>query len=339
METVLLSSSDADLIKAAELIRSGEIVGIPTETVYGLAADARNPDAVMKIFKAKGRPADNPLIVHIADIIELEQIAHNIPDLAYKIAEKFWPGPLTIVLDKNDVIPDVTSGGLNTVGVRMPSNVIANKLIKLSGCQIAAPSANKSGYPSPTSAEHVINDMNGIIPAVVNGGDSLYGVESTVISFDDDKTIRILRPGFITRSDLLEVTENVIIDDAILHDISPDREAPSPGMKYKHYSPKANVVLVEGTLEEYCRYVNKHAGNNTYALIYDCDVDNMDITCQYETYGSSSREQAHNIFSKLRSLDEKGADNIIVRSPSKEGVGLAVYNRLLRSAGFEVISL
>ena len=166
-----------------------------------------------------------------------------------------------------------------------------------------------------------------------------YLYESTVISFDDDKTIRILRPGFITRSDLLEVTENVIIDDAILHDISPDREAPSPGMKYKHYSPKANVVLVEGTLEEYCRYVNKHAGNNTYALIYDCDVDNMDITCQYETYGSSSREQAHNIFSKLRSLDEKGADNIIVRSPSKEGVGLAVYNRLLRSAGFEVISL
>ena len=212
METLLLKNNIDDIRHAATLIRDGEVVGIPTETVYGLGADASNEEAVAKVFAAKGRPADNPLIVHLADFSDAVKYTSSIPALAYRLAERFCPGPLTMVMPKNERIPMVTSGGLDTVGIRVPSHPVMHSIIVQSGCAIAAPSANRSGYPSPTSAEHVMRDMDGRIAAVVDGGQSEFGVESTVISFDGEDAVRILRPGAVTREMLLEVCGEVVID-------------------------------------------------------------------------------------------------------------------------------
>ena len=231
METKLLSNSTADLQEAAHLLKEGNVVGIPTETVYGLAADARNPEAVRQIFAAKGRPADNPLIVHIAKLEELESVAVSVPELALKLAEKFWPGPLTMILPKHPSIPTITSGGLDTVGVRMPSHLVARKLIELSGVPIAAPSANISGYPSPTTAQHVMRDMHGKIAAVVDGGDCCVGVESTVIALEGEDSVRILRPGYVTKEMLETVVPHVTLDKAILHQLQEGQIVRSPGMK------------------------------------------------------------------------------------------------------------
>ena len=337
METILLDDSEADLLKAAEIIKNGGIVGIPTETVYGLGADASNPEAVSKIFTAKGRPADNPLIVHLADFSNAVMYTTYIPELAKKIAERFCPGPLTIVLPKNDRIPSITSGGLDTVGIRIPSHKTMHRIIELSGCPIAAPSANTSGLPSPTSADHVMDDMNGKINAVVDGGQSEFGVESTVISIENETSVRILRPGCITREMLLELCDDVIIDPAILHDLEAGQTAASPGMKYKHYSPSADVIMVEGSIEEFTEYVKKFNAPCVCSLIYD--EDRKYFPYRYMTYGSSSSEQAHWLFQRLRELDELGIKKVFVRAPSIDGVGLAVYNRLIRAAGFEVIKL
>lgn len=335
--TILLSDSQEDIKIAAELIKNGNVVGIPTETVYGLGADALNPWAVKKIFNAKGRPVDNPLIVHIYNIEQAEKMAHDIPEIFYILAEKFWPGPLTMIVPKNEIIPKETSGGLDTVGIRMPSHRVMRELIRIS-CPIAAPSANRSGYPSPTLADHVMQDMNGKISAVIDGGECSLGVESTVICFDNENTVRILRPGSVTVEMLSEFAENVIIDKAILNDIESDQKAPSPGMKYKHYSPKANVKIVEGSFEDYTKYVNSIKGNGVYCLIFNEDKPDK-LECEFLKYGSSCDEQAHSLFAKLRELDQLNAKEVFVRSPDKSGVGLAVYNRLLRAAGFEVIKV
>ncbi len=337
METILLNDSLEDLNKAAELIKNGEIVGIPTETVYGLGADASNEDAVRKIFAAKGRPADNPLIVHLADFNDAVKYTSHIPEIAYKLAGAFCPGPLTIILPKNDKIPSVTSGGLDTVGIRVPAHPVMRRIIELSGCPIAAPSANTSGYPSPTTAAHVMGDMNGKISAVVDGGQSEFGLESTVISIENENTVRILRPGCVTSEHLSKICENVIIDKAILKEVEAGETVSSPGMKYKHYSPQADIILLEGTIDAFTEYVGRNYGNNVYGLIFDTDADNFPY--RYLTYGSNDSQLAHNIFSKLRELDEMGAEKVFVRAPSKEGVGLAVYNRLIRAAGFEVIRI
>lgn len=338
METLLLKDSAEHLEKAALLIKNGEIVGIPTETVYGLGADASNEDAVRKIFAAKGRPADNPLIVHLSDFSEAEKYTSYIPELAYKLAERFCPGPFTIILPKNERIPLVTSGGLDTVGIRIPSHPVMNKIIKLSGCPIAAPSANTSGYPSPTTAQHVMYDMKGKISAVVDGGQSEFGVESTVITIENEETVRILRPGCVTAQQLSEICGNVIIDKAILNELSKGEKAASPGMKYKHYSPDADIVLVEAEIDRFIEYVGNHNESaNTYSLIFDGDKEKFPF--KYLTYGSNDLECAHNIFQKLRELDELGAEKVYVRAPSADGVGLAVYNRLIRAAGFEVIRI
>lgn len=333
--TVLLSDSENSIDSAAEMIKHGFVVGIPTETVYGLGADALNPEAVKKIFAAKGRPADNPLIVHIYGISQAEKLAHDIPELFYKLAEKFWPGPLTMIVPKNDIVPKETSGGLDTVGIRMPFHPVMRELIKKS-CPIAAPSANRSGYPSPTTAMHVLNDMNGKISAVIDGGESRFGVESTVISFDDENTVRILRPGSITEEMLSEYADRVIVDEAILNDLASGRSAPSPGMKYKHYSPEADVKIVEGNFESFAEYANKNISDGLYCLIFDSDNKNM-LKTKFMTYGADSVQQAHMLFSRLRELDDINAETVLVRAPHKDGVGLAVYNRLLRAAGFEVI--
>jgi len=337
METILLSDNEEQLSIAAGLIRKGEIVGIPTETVYGLGADASNEEAVKKVFAAKGRPADNPLIVHLADFSQAPEYTASIPDLAWKLAERFCPGPLTMVLPKNEKIPMITSGGLDTVGIRVPSHPVMHRIIELSGRPIAAPSANTSGYPSPTSAEHVMRDMNGRIAAVVDGGASEFGVESTVISIESEDRVRILRPGCVTREMLLELCGEVIIDHAILHELEAGQKAASPGMKYKHYSPKADIIMVEGSLRDFTEYAGRNMTSGTYCLIFDGDEE--DFPYRYLTYGRNSSEQAHWLFQRLRELDDIGAEKVYVRAPSPEGVGLAVYNRLIRAAGFEVIRI
>jgi L-threonylcarbamoyladenylate synthase len=338
MTTLLFNENNPkQLLQAAELIKNGEVVGMPTETVYGLAADACNPDAVARIFKAKGRPSDNPLIVHLADFSDAVNYTSYIPQLAYRIADKFSPGPITMIFPKNDKIPYITSGGLDTVGIRIPAHATARKLIELSCCPIAAPSANTSGYPSPTEASHVMLDMNGKIPAVIDGGKCQCGVESTVISFDDDNTVRILRPGFVTKEDLLTLGCEVIVDNAILNEVAEGEKVSSPGMKYTHYSPAAKVTLVEGDSESFSAFANKNKSEDTYFLIFDNDI--LDNDFNFLTYGSNSTQQAHNIFSCLRRLDELGAKKVYVRVPDKNGVGLAVYNRLIRAAGFEVIKI
>ncbi len=336
MNTVILNASDTDIALAASLINQGEVVGIPTETVYGLAADAFSESAVRKIFAAKMRPADNPLIVHISNFEMVNDIASEVPTLAYELADKFWPGPLTMIMPKSDRIPDVTSGGLDTVGIRFPSHPIAIALINACGKPLAAPSANLSGSPSPTNCARVYEDMCGRIPAIIDGGESDVGVESTVISFEDGG-VRILRPGKISAEDLLTVTDKVYIDKGVLAQLDADTVVKSPGMKYKHYSPKANIILIDSDVEAFKAYVSDNKCENTYCLLFDEQeaVDGVG----YLTYGNTADEQAHYLFERLREFDEMGAKTVYARCPSKDGVGLAVYNRILRSAGFNLIKL
>lgn len=335
-DTKIISSSEEDIAYAAKLINSGEIVGMPTETVYGLAADATNEAAVKKIFEAKGRPQDNPLIVHLADADMLGEYVHDVPDIAYRLAESFCPGPLTMVLPKKDSIPDITSAGLDTVGIRIPLHKTARAFIKACGKPVAAPSANLSGSPSPTSARHVYNDMKGRIPAVIDGGQCCVGVESTVVSFENGG-IRLLRPGYVSVEDLQTMGVPVFCDKGITKAVEQGERVLSPGMKYKHYSPKANVTIITGGLEAFTRYVAEHNGDKVYAMLYDSDAARYPY--KYMTYGDTSEEQAAQLFGVLRKADEIGAEQVYARCPSREGVGLAVYNRLLRSAGFEVIEL
>jgi L-threonylcarbamoyladenylate synthase len=334
--TEILLSNNNDINKAARLLIEGEVVGIPTETVYGLAADATNENAVKKIFEAKGRPQDNPLIVHLSELSELECYVKDIPFTAYQLAEKFWPGPLTMVLPKRDIIPDITSAGLDTVGIRIPAHKTAREIIKACGKPLAAPSANLSGSPSPTSAQHVFKDMIGRIPAVVDGGVCPVGVESTVVSFAKDG-VNLLRPGFISVSDLQTVVGNVYLAKGITEAVSNTERVLSPGMKYKHYSPKANVTIIDSSAEDFAKYFETNFSKNTYAMIFDDDKEF--IKTNYLVYGNTSEEQARNLFNVLRKFDDIGAKQVYARCPSLDGVGLAVYNRLLRAAGFEVIKL
>lgn len=334
METKVLKPTKENIKYCAELIKSGETVGMPTETVYGLAANAFNEAAVKKIFEAKKRPADNPLIVHIADLKMMKELTADISDTVLAACKKFWPGPLTVVLPKSDKIPLITSGGLDTVGIRLPSNEVARELIKVSGLPLAAPSANLSGSPSPTSAEHVFDDLNGRIPAILDGGKCSVGVESTVISFEGD-IIRLLRPGWISVDDLKTTASKVIIDNGVLEAVSNNTKARSPGMKYKHYSPRADVTLIDGSAEFFEKYVSEQNSEDTYALIFDGDNISKDI--KSIKYGGNSEQQAERIFAALREIDKIGAKKVFARCPSKDGVGLAVYNRMLRAAGFKVV--
>lgn len=335
--TEVLDNSFQSIQKAADWLKNGEVVGIPTETVYGLAANAFDENAVAKIFKAKGRPSDNPLIVHISAMDMLEELVKEVPILAVKCAEKFWPGPLTMIMSKTNRIPMITSGGLDTVGIRMPSHKTAKAIIDACGFPLAAPSANLSGSPSPTAAQHVFNDMCGRIPCIVDGGFSAVGVESTVISFENNG-IRLLRPGFISVDDLKEITENVLIDDGVLHMIDSNAVAASPGMKYKHYSPKADIIIIDSDTENYRKFVSQHSDDKTWCITFG-DEDVADVDLPHLSYGKTDAEQAHQLFDVLRKLDELGAEKAYARCPSKTGVGLAVYNRLLRAAAFQVIKI
>ena len=336
-ETKMLSADESSLNEAVRLLKGGEVVGIPTETVYGLGANALDEAAVRKIFAAKGRPADNPLIVHISEFEQIRPLVKEIPELAYKCAQEFWPGPLTMIMPKSDIIPEVTSGGLDSVGIRMPSHKTARAIIAKCGFPIAAPSANLSGSPSPTTAGHVFNDMNGRIPAIVDGGFSAVGVESTVISFEND-AIRILRPGFVSAEDLKAITENVIIDKGVVAQLENGAVARSPGMKYKHYAPKADITIIDGSLSAFRAYVSKHLTDDAVCMVFsEGDCKGMDV--KSICYGDTDEKQAHLLFDTLRELDIIGAKKVFARCPDKNGVGLAVYNRLLRAAAFQVVTL
>ena len=256
MQTLKLTNSKQDIETAGKLLKDGELVAIPTETVYGLAADALNGEAVANIFKAKGRPMDNPLIVHIADLSQVDDLVAFVPPVLEDLAKAFWPGPLTVILEKSDLIPDEVSAGLDTVAIRMPSHPVARAIIKAAGTPLAAPSANTSGMPSPTTAAHVLHDMDGKISAVVDGGPCEVGVESTVLTLCT-RVPRILRPGRVTPEDLFDVLGDVDVDDAVLGQLAEGAVAASPGMKYKHYSPKAEVYIVDGSAEGFAKYVNE----------------------------------------------------------------------------------
>lgn len=330
--TILTSDTE----EAAKYIKNGELAAFPTETVYGLGADALNPEAVAKIFEAKGRPSDNPLIVHLPDFAEVKNYAENIPDIAYKLAENFCPGPFTIILKKRSIIPDITSGGLDTAGFRIPANETARRFLKECNTPIAAPSANISGSPSPTTAAHVLADMNGKIPVIIDGGSCTVGVESTVITVEDD-TVNILRPGFVSAEDIRNAGFKVTVDKGVTEEVNKYETVLSPGMKYKHYSPAADVTIVDGSLDKFIEYAAEHSTKRSLCMIFDGDSKKFPLP--YISYGDSSEEQAQRLFICLREADRLSADKLFVRCPEKTGVGLAVYNRLLRSAAFKAVRL
>ena len=339
METKLINAVNPHAFEeAGQILRQGSLVAIPTETVYGLAADAYNGTAVAKIFQAKGRPQDNPLIVHIGDCSQLNPLVREMPEQASLLIDRFWPGPLTMILPKSAQVPNEVSAGLDTVAIRFPKHPVAQAVIQAAGTPLAAPSANTSGRPSPTTAQHVLEDLSGKIDAVLDGGTCQVGIESTVI----DITIyppRLLRPGAITWEQLRQVLGTVEIDPAVCNPLTKGQAASSPGMKYKHYAPQARLILLDGGYEQYCDYVRAHAAPHIAALCYQGEEQGLPV--EAVTYGAAHDEwgQARELFDALRKLDQRKFSLVYARCPKQEGVGLAVYNRLIRAAGFEVISL
>lgn len=334
MQTKILSTSEYDVALAGEIIAGGGLVAFPTETVYGLGANALNEEAVKKIYLAKGRPSDNPLIVHIAKKEDIYELVDEVTPKAKALIDAFFPAPLTIILKKSRLIGNVVSGGLDTVAVRMPKNEIARRLIEKSGCPIAAPSANTSGLPSPTRAKYVVDDMMGKIDAIIDGGDCEFGVESTVITLATDVPT-LLRPGAVTKEMIEDVIGEIYVAPAVLEGMAENEIAASPGMKYKHYSPKTRVVMVQGTKEQYENFVNSKT--DCGALCFDGD----DVKIPKITYGKESDEleQARELFEALRELDGFKVKKVYARAPGKDGVSMAVYNRLIRACGFDIIDL
>lgn len=334
MITQRLATDENGIKSAAEILKNGGIVAIPTETVYGLASSAYDENAIKAVFTAKGRPQDNPLIVHISDMEMLKQIACDIPKTAYTLAEKFWPGPLTMVLKRGNKVSECVSAGLNTVAVRMPSEKTAHAIIAESKLPLAAPSANVSGKPSPTTAQHVINDLNGKIDAVVMGDGCTVGVESTVITLVGDHPV-LLRPGAVTLEQLSEILPDITVDKAVLSELSAGQQAASPGMKYKHYSPETETVLVEG--DGFADFVNKK--QNALAVCFLEESEQIKIPKLIYGTRENPESFANKLFATLRDVDKMGVKTVYVHAPEKNGVGLAVYNRLIRAAAFKVIEL
>ncbi|MBQ3379165.1 MAG: threonylcarbamoyl-AMP synthase [Clostridia bacterium] len=330
------------VLKAADIIKRGGLVAMPTETVYGLAANAFDTAAVKKIFEAKGRPQDNPLIVHIADISMLDELCKDISDTARKIASAFWPGPLTVILKKRAVIPDIVTCGLDSVGVRFPSHKTAQALIRATGLPLAAPSANTSGRPSPTAASHVLMDMDGRIDAVLDGGECEIGVESTVLDLTGSVPV-ILRPGGVT----LEMIRTVS-PDAKAGDFnrvpSADERVLSPGMKYRHYAPKAPVTLITGSADDVFRYIEAHTENKTLGIMCFEEYEPLfrALTPFIHTYGrrGDMLSQSSHIFAALRAFDAEPARKIFVYADADtSGLGMAINNRLSKAAGFDIVTL
>lgn len=336
---------DKELIQeAGRLLKEGALVAFPTETVYGLGGDGLKEDAAARIYAAKGRPSDNPLILHIADIGALEVLAVDIPELAYRLAEKFWPGPLTMILKKSAVVPYATTGGLDTVAIRMPSDEIAKEIIRASGTYIAAPSANLSGRPSPTKAEHVVEDLSGRVEMIVDGGDSDIGLESSIIDLSGEVPM-ILRPGYITKEDFEQIVAEVEYDGAVLA-TKPQESvvAKAPGMKYRHYAPKGQITIVEGSTSAVVKKIN--------ALVAAQEKQGVRVAvlCAEETKGQyackhifslgslkSEKEISAHLFAALRSFDTEQMEVIYSESFEDTKLAKAIMNRLRKAAGYQII--
>ena len=329
------------MMEAGELLKSGALVAFPTETVYGLGANALDEKAAAKIYAAKGRPSDNPLIIHIADMESLGLITEEIPKAAYLLAEKFWPGPLTMVMKKSEVVPYGTTGGLDTVAVRMPSHPIALEMIRHGGGYIAAPSANTSGRPSPTLASHVADDMDGIIPMILDGGAVGIGIESTIVDLTEEIPT-ILRPGFITKEMLEEVVGEVQIDKGLSADAKTPPKA--PGMKYRHYAPKAELIIVEGAEKSVIEKINQLTEMNLKEEIVTGVIGTEETVSKYhakivKSMGTRNDELSisSHLYSILREFDESDAQVIYSESFEEGAMGNAIMNRLLKAAGHKII--
>lgn len=340
--TTFTPGEEAAIRCAGDVIRGGGLVAFPTETVYGLGGDALNADSSRKIYAAKGRPSDNPLIVHICRFSDMERIVSRIPETAVQIADAFWPGPLTMILLKSKAVPDETTGGLDTVAVRLPSHPVARRLIEYSGGYVAAPSANRSGRPSPTSARYVLEDMDGRIDMVLDGGTVGIGLESTVVDLTCE-TPQILRPGYVTQEMLAALLGRVDTDVTILRDDS--GQAPrAPGMKYRHYAPKADMVIVEGEAGRVADYINRHTaqdkarGEKTGVIGTRENLDRYRADVVKCLGGRKDEESiARNLYGALRQMDEEEVTKIYSEGFTSEGFGQAIMNRLLKAAGHRVV--
>ena len=329
-------AQEDDLARAASILRAGGLVVFPTETVYGLGGDATRDEAAKKIYAAKGRPSDNPLIIHIANPADAEAYAET-NALYYRLSKAFMPGPLTVILPRKNTIPKSTTGGLDSVAVRCPSHPVAHRLIELCGFPIAAPSANLSGKPSPTSAAHVAEDLDGRVDMILDGGESEIGLESTIVKIDGDGLI-LLRPGGITCDALSLVCEKVTIADAVLHQLAENERPLSPGMKYRHYAPTAPLVLLKGKDADVLAYLKGEAQAQKCAIL--CYNEECDLLADSTLFPIGNKNdlatQAHRLFSALREADGSDAEIIYAHLPPQDGLGLALYNRLIRAAAHTV---
>ena len=339
METKLLRDTEQDIRTAAAILQAGGLVGIPTETVYGLGANGLSSAAVGKIFAAKGRPQDNPLILHVPDASWLERYCREVPDSAYTLAARFWPGPLTMILPRKDVVPDAVTAGLDTVGVRCPNHPVTLAIIRAADVPVAAPSGNTSGRPSPTRAEHMVEDMAGKIDAIVDGGPCGVGVESTIIDLTCTPP-RLLRPGGLPLEALEEVLGEVAVDAALLRPLGAGEKPKAPGMKYRHYAPKAPVTVVLGEPSATADYITAHLGEHTGVICFD-EWAGRFAGHVVENIGSAARkdEQARRVFDALRAFDHTDVTEIYAQCPHEDGLGLAVANRLKKAAGFHVVEV
>ena len=337
METRILGTDDNSIKEAGEVLVGGGLTAFPTETVYGLGGNAFNGDSVKKIYAAKGRPSDNPLIVHIADISELNGLACEISDKAIALIHAFMPGPFTIILKKSDKIPDEVTAGMDTVAIRFPENETAKRLIRAAGVPVAAPSANLSGKPSPTKAEHVITDMTGRIDAILDGGDCAVGVESTIVDASGDIPV-LLRPGGVTYEMICDVVPETVIDPHILESLKENERPLCPGMKYKHYAPDAEVTVIEGDMAAVKAEIDKRLREQDGRV---CGVLTMSENCYDSAVilhgGMTNKEYAKNLFACLRKFDELGVEVVYAEFENRDGYGLAIRNRLYKAASQRVI--
>ena len=338
MQTQYLSADHPETAQvAADIIKNGGLVAIPTETVYGLGANGLDETAVAKIFEAKGRPQDNPLILHISGPEQIELFCHHIPQKAYDLAEAFWPGPLTIVLPAKECVPKRTTGGLSTVAVRCPDHDAAREIIRLSGVPIAAPSANISGKPSTTTAQHVLHDHDGKIDAIVDGGPCRVGVESTIVDLTEERP-RLLRPGGIGPEQLIAVLGDLIVDKAVTSQIDKDEVVKAPGMKYRHYAPQEPVVIVSGSREKAAAYIRSHFEPGDRVLCFKEELP-LYRDCSPLSYGQEAdvNTLSAGLFAALRELDDPRIHQVYARCPTGGGVAYAVQNRLKKAAAFHIV--
>ena len=340
MNTKRLTEKELD--QAAAILREGGLVGIPTETVYGLGANGLNEEAVKNIFAAKGRPQDNPLILHIPEVSWLERYCKDIPFTAYKLAQAYWPGPMTMILKHRDLVPDAVTAGLDTVGMRCPAHRLCRDIIAAAGVPVAAPSGNTSGKPSPTTAQHMLEDMDGKIEAIVDGGPCQVGVESTIIDLTCQPP-RLLRPGGVTLEQLRSVLGEVTVDPAVTRLLGAGEKPKAPGMKYRHYAPKAPVTVVAGPAEKSAAYIAAHAGEEDGVICFD-EFLHLFTGAKARPVmdlgpSGDKEEQARHIFDALRAFDHTSVPAIWAQCPDAEGIGLAITNRLNKAAGFHIIEV